>query len=269
MYETRPVLVTRPQRYRRREVPSRAGARDREPRRVAAERGCVLCCPDRRRVGIVERDGEPVLRREPVVHRHDDGARCFRQRPRRCVVRRDAADDPAAAVEPHGDGQGPRVVRHRNVHPNGHVAVRPGREMVAHRRHLRPRQVRPGRLERARLLGARLVRLQHAHLDALLQRRFRFRVERHHAPPRRPDGPEYTREPPPSLPRSRESRVGVLAHTGTSPERFLGFARNDNGGAGRYAVPNAFRRSAATSSIACQVRSNGIPALKNPCTTPS
>ena len=85
----------------RRKRPADAVAPDTHPVDVDPELGSVLHHPARGGPAIVERRGIRMLRREPVVDRHHD-ARCpLRERARRAVVRLDASDDIAAAVEVH------------------------------------------------------------------------------------------------------------------------------------------------------------------------
>ena len=146
-----------PQRHGCRMVAARTHPRHRHPGRVAAERGSVGRCPGCRHVGIVEGDGELVVRGEAVVDRHHDDARPVRQLAAVRVVGIDAAVDPSAAVEPHADGQRPCVVRYRNVDPHGNVAVRPRHKVVAHRSDLRPRLALQRLLPRAQLRRRYLV----------------------------------------------------------------------------------------------------------------
>jgi hypothetical protein len=105
--DVRPVAVARLDRAREREMRARAIAGQRDALRVDVERARVLDEPCERRVRIVVGRRVRALGRAPVMHARDDGIRVARQRRARAVVRREAAGDPAAAVQVEDRGKRP------------------------------------------------------------------------------------------------------------------------------------------------------------------
>ena len=81
--------------------------------------------PAQRRVHVLRGRGRAMLRREPVVHRHDDRLGVPRHRPAEAVVRIQVAEhEPAAMAEHH---RGPRAAAAvRAVDPHRQVAAGPG-----------------------------------------------------------------------------------------------------------------------------------------------
>lgn len=99
---------------------------------AGAQRGGVLGGPCQGGVAVVDSGGEPVPRRQPVVHRHHDGADGHRDVTAEPVAHAERAEDEPAAVVVHDKrpraGGGPG----RAVDPDGEVAARPGDGPVAH-----------------------------------------------------------------------------------------------------------------------------------------
>jgi len=80
------------------EVSARAISGDRQPCRIDTQVRGVIYRPQQRIVTVVERTGELGLRRKAIIDREHRCPAGTRQRPRRCVMRFEIADDPAAAV---------------------------------------------------------------------------------------------------------------------------------------------------------------------------
>jgi len=132
MADLRSAAVTGKQAHDRREGPSGAFPHHPDGRgRGAASaqaRGCagaqargVLCRPHQSRVAVVYGGGEPVRRREPVVHRHHDGTHLHRDRTAHPVGQAQLAEHEPATMEvqdqrpPAGTGAGGTVDPHQNV----------------------------------------------------------------------------------------------------------------------------------------------------------
>ena len=97
------ALVARADRSDRGHRAAHAVAAHGQTHGIAADLGRVLGGPLRRRETIVGRGGKFVLRRQPVVHRHDHRAAAPADLAAHGVVGVDAANDEGAAVEEHQD----------------------------------------------------------------------------------------------------------------------------------------------------------------------
>ena len=97
--DLRPAPVAGHERDDRRQVASRGVPRDREALPVRPEVGGVLGEPAGGRVAVLRRRREGALRGEAVLHGGHGATRGARQGPAGGVVRLDAPDDPAPAVE--------------------------------------------------------------------------------------------------------------------------------------------------------------------------
>ena len=165
------TALTRPQRHDRREVAARAVAGDDD--RTAE----LLGRPLGRRVRVVGRRGEAMLRREAVVDADDAGPRLVREVAHSRVPGVEVADDPAAPVEVH---DGPGRVRHRLVDPRRDPAGGTGDLHVAHRLDVGPgaRQLGQDGRESARLLRGHRGERRTAALGHHVQQLLRLRVDR-------------------------------------------------------------------------------------------
>ena len=114
-----------------------SSGRFRRYRADAAEPGGVGGYPPHRGERVVRRRGVTVLRGVPVVHRHQHRSGARAQIPAERVVRIQAAQDPAAAVEV-GD-QRVRTFRRRPVEPVSEVPGRAGQHSVGCLANLRTR----------------------------------------------------------------------------------------------------------------------------------
>ncbi len=160
------------------QVPARAVAADRERPRPSADLFGVLRDPGRRSPGVVERRREAVLGGEPVVDRADDAAGEAGERRADAVVRDQAAQHPAAAVEVHehrcGLVPGPVDARRDPTGRTGHGALLPG--------HLddRPEHgIRGSVSGRPRFVRGQLADAGHAELLELVEERPGLWVEWH------------------------------------------------------------------------------------------
>ena len=150
--QRRASLVAGAQSHRRRQVGARAVAGDRYPGRIAPELPARGGEPARHCPAVLEAGGIRVLRRQAVVHRHDDRVGGPRQAAAHRVVRVEVPEHPSAAVEE----------RHERLPPGGPPAVPPRRPRVAGPVH--PHRDRPGRPGNRAVLGrAPVVRLGQRH----------------------------------------------------------------------------------------------------------
>ncbi len=107
------------ERHGRSQVAARAVAGDDQAARIAPQLGGVfrdiLGC----REAVVQRGRIPVFRSAPVRDRHNQGVRGDAQSPAKRVVRVQVAENPAAAVKIHDDGQRRRGRRGIKAHGHG------------------------------------------------------------------------------------------------------------------------------------------------------
>ena len=139
--QRRASVVAGAQSHRGRQVGARAVAGDRDPGRIAPELPARGGEPARHGPAVLEAGGIRVLRRQAVVHRHDDRVGGPRQAAAHRVVRVEVPEHPSAAVEERNErlppGRPPAVPSRRSP------AVPPRRPRVAGPVH--PHRDRPGR----------------------------------------------------------------------------------------------------------------------------
>ena len=124
--------IPQPDRRHRGHGAADAVAGERNARGVAAEIARMRKDPARRSQAILRRGGELVLRRQRVVHRDNDHPGPPAELAGQAVMRLDAADDEAAAVEEHDDG--PARLQIGAVDADGNGPARAGNRAILHMR---------------------------------------------------------------------------------------------------------------------------------------
>ena len=137
MADLRAAAVTGQQAHHRREVapgafPHHPGRRRRLPGTARAQARGVLRRPHQGRVAVVHGGGEPVDRRQPVVHGNHHGAHGHRGGTAHPVGQPQVAEDEPAAVEVKDQRPGTCGPAGRPVDPHRDVPGRPVDGPVAH-----------------------------------------------------------------------------------------------------------------------------------------
>ena len=180
--QCRPAPVSHHLRHHSCQVPPRAISRHSQPRRIYPKFRCMLSHPNGSRITVLSPRRKRILRRKPIIHRHENSLRLHHHIAHLPVMRVNIPQHPPTPMKKHHPRRRTTSIRPlRPINPNRYlIPIRPSNSPILHPPHRRrlPHN-RPRLHPLSHLLRTNIRRQLKISLSHSIQYHLSLRINRH------------------------------------------------------------------------------------------